>query len=294
MIRESLFQAIVLTCTKTFSLLSHKKGNGRILVLTPTASGSLGDEAMVRATVEELHARTITSRICLLIWSPSDRETFADLDVDFTEIGKFASAPFRVRGTRSIIFWQLPRLLKRLSDASHLFILGADVLDGKYSERRSVRRLLVAKMGAIIGTKTSIIGFSYSDKATSKTRKSMKSLPHSVRLSCRDPHSQKRVRLLCGRPVQGTADLAFLLKPRQANDEDFRGCVDAIQGCRASGRKIIGININRQAFGQSIEEDPDQAVTAYENLCEGLQCIRMPHSYCCHMITAAHTLMQHC
>lgn len=263
--REKIFKRIATKIATKFAHHPRQPTRG-IFILTPTASGSLGDEAMVRAMVECVNKKFPREQITLAIWSKVDEHTFRDLNVKFLHVGKMLSQPFGLRTALGLTFKELLRIVRCLRGASRVFILGADVLDGKYSTTRSVRRFLFAEICSHLGINTAIIGFSFSDQANNLTREALRTLPHTIRLACRDPVSAARVRVITDRHVESNADLAFLLEPQKPCNEHAKKVISDIDARRTEGRAIIAINVNRQAFGKEVEKNPEIALEMYEQL----------------------------
>ena len=104
--------------------------------------------------------------------------------------------------------WRAPaRALRRV------YLIGADVLDGRYSVNRSIARLDFCGFCASLGAEVTITGFSLREDIPSRVARSLRRLPPGVRLCARDPVSLRRIEHCSGRPAIQTADLAFLVSP---------------------------------------------------------------------------------
>lgn len=282
--RERVFRAGVL-------MLAHlmrrpRSGNVRteIVVLTPTACGSLGDEAMVRAAVGLISTHLQPPGVTLLTWDEKDAEVLGDLSVRFCQIGRFLSLQLGLRNAIRPLR-EARQLIAVLDRAERVFVLGADVLDGKYSETRSLRRMFVADLAQRRGAAAALAGFSFSDRATAATRAALQRLPGGVRLACREPHSAARVTEITGRDVEANADLAFLLMQRPPGSTDHPRLQDAIRTRREAGRQIVAVNLNRQAFAHSDAASIDRIVARYEAALQAVaraadvSFVFIPHDY---------------
>ena len=74
-------------------------------------------------------------------------------------------------------------------------IVGADIMDGIYVLRSSLRRSAIAAASARAGIDTSVLGFSWSGKAPATALRALRRAGAAgVRLLLRDPASAARVR----------------------------------------------------------------------------------------------------
>lgn len=159
----------------------------------------------------------------------------------------------------------IPDLFRFVTLASHFetFILvGADCVDGFYSESRSVRRIQLAGLAAKLGVSSSIVGFSFNATPAPSSIAAFSALPASVAVVARDALSARRLQGHTGRNVQLGADLAFLLEAHES--ERLAPVVGWISGERHQGRVVLAINANaliaRWVAGATLET----LITAYE------------------------------
>ena len=102
----------------------------------------------------------------------------------------------------------LVRLLVRCRSVS---VIGADIMDGRYSPRGSVRRAVIAEIGAAAGVDTRIIGFSWNDRPRSSARRALTRAGRAgATVLLRDPMSADRAAGDRIGSVVPTADLVFL------------------------------------------------------------------------------------
>lgn len=225
------------------------------LVLPPTAAGSLGDEALVSSTLSSLRKRGF-KKIGLLSYDLKN-------DYDFTEQPdeRIDISGYMLHNSNKSSF----DILKPASKYDHMFVIGADVLDGYYSDMQSHKRLMLADCASRLGMKTTLIGFSYNESPAKQSLHALKQLPKAVRVCARDPVSHTRLKKhLSTAPIQ-TADVAFLLDPAKPHDPDLLAWLEQVQG---SGSPIYGINA---IFTSNFFSDKSiQAQTSYLNFYQDL------------------------
>ncbi|NDP41122.1 MAG: hypothetical protein GZ089_00130 [Aromatoleum sp.] len=205
-------------------------------MIPPAAPGSLGDEAMVVATIDAIRAR-FAGHIGLLRYRGGlDYPVQVDARLDLSRY-------FLQGGARGDEL----RLLAALFRYRHVALLGADVLDGFYSDDAVRLRLRLVELAAQAGACTTVLGFSLNAQPTAGAAALLRALPASVLLLARDRKSQQRLSSIVGRPVECVADTAFLLAP---DTTDPRGDEIArwATGVRARGGRVVGVNLSAIAM----------------------------------------------
>ncbi|MFO7675573.1 MAG: Coenzyme F420 hydrogenase/dehydrogenase, beta subunit C-terminal domain [bacterium] len=206
-----------------------------VLFLPPSSPGSLGDEAIETAFVAELRARGV-GEVAAISYTAKD---------DWGHLGL----------TPSHLTWhdysRAPGTLKRYD---RFYVLGTDVMDGTYSEERTLARLRWASLAATAGLQTAIVNFSFKEGPNETVVRAFQRLPSGARLVARDPTSRARLQQYLGRPVGLSADVAFLLKEDAAarvvaNARSFV-CLQ-----RKESRILVGVNVNPQVLGRN-PDDP--------------------------------------
>jgi len=144
------------------------------------------------------------------------------------------------------------QLINDISQYDRVYCLGADVIDGFYSDQNTLKRLRVIELSARVGVKTTILGCSFNDRPTPSSVEALSNLPASVRICCRDPLSQKRFIQHVHRSAELVADLAFLLSP-ETNSSKVIEIYDWIQQQQANERVVIGFNGKNLYHGESLE-----------------------------------------
>jgi polysaccharide pyruvyl transferase WcaK-like protein len=198
-----------------------------LFVPPANTEGSLGDEAMFAASIDYLLKRGF-SKIGLVSFDPTANWNIEPVH----QIVSTYSLKDRLR------------LVDTISQYSHLYCLGADVMDGFYSDRATLERLRIVELAARAGVESTILGFSFNDRPTPAAVKAFANLPANVRICCRDSVSQSRLIKQIQRPVELVADLAFLLKPTEQSPVVSQ-VTQWIQAQRSSGRKVVGFNAKK-------------------------------------------------
>ena len=243
---------------------------GFVLLLTPSNQGSLGDEALIAATLDQLSVGG-SKHVTVLSYGPYPHWTRfgprrAGLTLDYKSLYSVAD---RLR----FADWALSH--------ESFILLGADVIDGAYARQRTLLRITCAQLAAEAGCATSIIGFSMRETPAAWALEELARLPSSVRLRARDPFSAERASRFLGRPVEVTADPAFLLRSESISPESAE--VEAwVMRQRQMSRAIVGLNINSACDS----EMRDALVTAHQKLIEGFShaghdtsFVFVPHDY---------------
>ncbi len=226
--------------------------NRSILILPPGGFGSIGDEAMITGIIDYFKDKGVT-KIGLV--SCSLCPGWKDFKIESNNLKI-------VHYTLSNSWKQWFELTKLASTYDQFYCLGADVMDGKYSEYRSARRLQCAALAKQTGTDTAILGFSFNEEPMPKVIEAFQKLPLDIKLYARDPISQKRLIQQLKRPVELVADLAFLLRPA-SNVGHLSDVFKWIKDQKSNRRIVIGINANSQIFSEPDEGDINNLIHIY-------------------------------
>jgi polysaccharide pyruvyl transferase WcaK-like protein len=191
--------------------------------------GSLGDEAMVFALADLLKANN--NLLSIINYDAQDQWDIACSDI-FTEYGIL---PHSIRN------WDT--FLTFLNKQDVFYLNGADVLDGKYSEKGSLNRLKYATLANEMGLDVVITGFSFNKIPPLSVVNYIKSMPNNIQFCCRDTHSFSRFVDLTGRKAKQVADLAFLLHPD--HESNYVGLIkNWIDTKKQNGRLIFALTPN--------------------------------------------------
>ncbi|MCZ2825590.1 MULTISPECIES: polysaccharide pyruvyl transferase family protein [unclassified Modestobacter] len=171
------------------------------LLLAAPGGGNVGDQAMLEAVLENT-----AGPVTLVV---PDRAS-VELPEEFRQRVEVLEIPHLVYGTGADHRASVASFGRALAGAAHLSVLGADVMDGRYSLPASVRRSTLARAAARAGVETRVIGFSWSDRARVAARRSLAAAARDgVRLLLRDPISAGRARRDGIAPVEEVADVVF-------------------------------------------------------------------------------------
>lgn len=237
-----------------------------VLIVPPAAPGSLGDDAMMTGAIEMLRQRGFSKigifdldRNCPFSFSRQPDET---LDISGFSWG-----------------WKYPEeygFFKKLRDYDFFLVIGADVLDGNYSDNKSSRHVMLAYWAEKCGLNTSLLGFSYNDTPGERALSALRSLGNNVRICARDPVSYRRLTRHLGWPPIQTADVAFLLKPEEPVDETLKRWIAEAKAQRAP---LYGINaiVTSKFFRDKSLESESAYLDFYVKLLQAIA-IKQPHA----------------
>jgi polysaccharide pyruvyl transferase WcaK-like protein len=151
----------------------------------------------------------------------------------------------------------LPSFIQKLLTYDVFVCMGADVIDGHYSEKDSLIRLYLADCASRLGLKTIITGFSFNENAAETIVRKLDSLHKGIEVYCRDQVSLERLQgKLNKRRVTLVADVAFLLKPDEASFASAE-IIEWINLRKAENKKVIGFNLSSHALVK-IQNPKDQ------------------------------------
>lgn len=196
---------------------------------------SKGDQAMLSVLIEGIRSRFEGKRIVV--------GTCGDL-------ADHHAHAFGIDSIRALDNHTLANACKMLlaANPSHLFLVGADVLDGSYDPRFSLRLLALTDLAARSGVSCTVTGFSFSDDPFSSLRHAYSEMDPSVKFYIRDPVSQIRFDTFSSALSVGVSDIAFLL-PADRNSSSTTFERFWIERRRASGRNVIGLNVHPLLLG---------------------------------------------
>ncbi|GAA4741846.1 hypothetical protein GCM10023328_23810 [Modestobacter marinus] len=202
---------------------------GRHLLLAAPGGGNVGDQAMLESVLENT-----AGPVTLVVPDPAAVE----LPEEFRQRVEVLEIPHLVYGTGADHRASVAAFGRALAGAAQLSVLGADVMDGRYSLPASVRRSNLARAAARAGVDTRIIGFSWSDRARVAARRSLAGAARDgVRLLLRDPISAERARADGIAPVEEVADVVFAARTvdGSAADELLRDVTRPVALVNVSG-----------------------------------------------------------
>lgn len=232
----------------------------RHLLLAAPGGGNIGDQALLEALLEN-----IDGPVTLIVSDPAQLQ----LPEEFRERVEVLEIPHLVYGTGAAHRAAVARFGRALAGAAHLSIVGADVMDGRYSLPASVRRSNLARAASRAGVDTRVIGFSWSDRARVAARRSLAAAGRGgVRLMFRDPISAERARRDGIAPVEEVADIVFAARSvdHSAAEELLRDVTKPVALVNVSG-----------LLGDRVDQTADYAAIVEALRERGLHVLILPH-----------------
>lgn len=220
-----------------------------ILIAAP-GRGNIGDQAMFEAFVN-----SIAGPVTVVV-----RQTDDLLHIpDRAEGLRVLALPAVLYGGTWAYLRDLRRLAPHLAHAHDLSVVGADVMDGAYRDRASVRRFRLAELASRAGVPSRVLGFSWNAHPTRGSAAAMKAASGHVDLFARDPKSAERLLANGASRVYESADIAFLTQPA----DHLPAALDEwLNHQSTAGRPVVIVNAN-----YLLEAHVDQ-VAAYRALIE--------------------------
>ena len=209
-------------------------------------SGSLGDMAMFTALLQSLRKRNPESTFTII---GTRNHSFAvpgigEVPVVAAWIGRAGVVAF-------------DGVIRR----SHaLFVMGADILDGKYGAALVQHIVDYCNHSVQLGIPVTTLGFSFNRHPRRPTVHALSRLHPEVRVNVRDQPSLGRFIRTVGIPATLCADSAFLMPPATDPDPEAEAW---IVDNRAAGRSPVGVNLNAHALASAISQVGTEALIAH-------------------------------
>lgn len=227
----------------------------RVLICPPTTPGSIGDEAMVQALVQKLIARGLTADLLVI----SEDEDWSHIE----GLSGFVALP---RFTKNQAY------LAQFNQYSHLYLIGADCLDGYYDVDTSLWLLWLCYAASLVCNRVTIVGFSFNKSPSPELKLPFDMLNRpNIRVNNRDPLSYERFKKFTSTPNHLTADAAFLLEPADGRTNKY-------------ARRAIGFNASPHSlhgaatFKEAVEHfSAELATVLREN--KDLDIVLIPHDF---------------
>jgi polysaccharide pyruvyl transferase WcaK-like protein len=224
--------------TSAFSLFGLRKNNKEPMCFLAVGDGNMGDRALLESCVANLPNST------LFVGTGDTEALFSKVGLSDNRIRVLTSL-YGLPAHKHLL--NLLSLSKVLSKSSRIFIVGADNLDGAYSNLLSALHWNVAIAGTYANTEVTMLGFSWNTEP-SKMAVKLKVLAQmrGVILCARDSLSADRLRTGSSEEIIHTADLVFSTKyfAKLENDEQEE----------VSNSKKIAIIAGTQMRGLNREE----------------------------------------
>lgn len=202
---------------------------GNFLLLPPSdLDGSFGDELMIQSFIANFSGK---ARVTIFTDHLIRRNDFLG---DFPQV-KYKNG-FHVRN--------YARWKRELQEASAVFIIGADALDGTYKTRHSLRFLRLAEMAHKMDKPVYFSGFSWSKNATEPVKEALSNVARFTLLKARDVDSYQRLAAFIPKEcLLQVSDMAFLTHYNNKIKEtiEFQNFVKWVNVQKSEDRMIIAI-----------------------------------------------------
>lgn len=225
---------------KGIALRVRGRSSTRVAVLVATpGNGNIGDQAMIEAFLENVQGDiVIVARnehdVLVPQWA---RERTVVMPLPNLIYG----------GLRSKHLKNIAEFVGLLRRASSLSLIGADVMDGAYNPRASIRRSNLVRLGQSLGVPSRILGFSWNGRAPKPVLEAaIRASRAGVQMMLRDPISSQRA--LAG-GLQNTVEVADVVFRATTASEPSDLCLSA-------KRKLALVNISahiESSFSQITE-----------------------------------------
>lgn len=255
------------------------------LVLVPcepwSVVGSRGDEAMVYSILRDFRRRRPDGKITV-VTGGSDTAATDDCARIARDFGAAFDFAWRPR-------WHLANIFRAYekANATEVFVLGADCMDGHWSAHTSLILLGAADLASRMGAAVRLTGFSWNESPAPRVVRAFRRVSKSLPLLVRDPVSldrfQRGVRLPRGAEAAPVADVAFNLTPRVSPSVARElGWMDAQRG---AGRCVLGFNLHSMLVAadalDGLVAETAAALRGFLSARPGVAVAFIPHDYRC-------------
>ena len=238
----------------------------KTLLIPAAAPGGLGDDAMVNASIEAIRELSSDHSISLLV------QTNFPQNFTFNNSASYE---------RKLNAWRHPQKeVVSMKQYQHVYLLGADILDGAINLPDSIKRIKMAGLFSQQGQSARIIGFSVNEQPHPEVIKEFGALPRNVLLFLRDPISYKRAKSFIHGDVRLSADVAFLLKPRST--QKTRLTEEFVMNAKKNGDIVVGINVHSMLANFSRQGTMERLLKSIAYLMENTRSssyVLLPHDY---------------
>lgn len=231
-----------------------------VLILPPASEGSIGDEALISSIIHYLHDERDIKRVGLVKHKNADTWERVGKLAELISIENFV----RYRSLKNGL-----KFVQAVQRHSHFYVIGADTLDGFFSEAQSLLLIELANLAYRAGSKTSIINFSFNLTPKESCAAALKNLSPNIQLIARGMLSQQRLQSHINRNIGVGTDVAFLLKP-DMNSKDIEPIRRWINDQKKAGKIVIGINASYTSFQRFPEITISQIISIYVKIIQAL------------------------
>lgn len=238
------FPLLAIAKAKREKQQAHTSTSGALFI-APDGAGSLGDGAMLQASIAYLQAAGIEKFGVVYPQYGSESPDWSYIPEFSENIGiRFKAEDYRYLGSGTALqnYWDdLQRFKQAAQTYGRVYCIGADVMDGFYSIEICDFLTGLLKIAASAGAESTLVGCSFNETPKPKAIKALRELPSCVRTCSRDPVSQRRMGTALKREVLLVADAAFLLPGKAVTCQSL---LEWIEQQRKNNRLLIGINTN--------------------------------------------------
>jgi polysaccharide pyruvyl transferase WcaK-like protein len=258
-------------CSKFFFVFSlirprHKSDEAYHFLLPVLGTRNIGDQAMVESFINHV------GRDCVLI--VEDQAIFKE-DNKISPEPRFFEIPHLIYGNLLQNVVALISILRISHKMKSFSVIGADMMDGVYSQKQSINRLFLLRVINSLGINSRITGFSWAPNAKTLPTKLLRIISDKTKLFVRDPKSVQRLKDQNINAVFEAADLVF-------SDESVDFAPGIESWITASPKPIVTVNISglglkkRDAYFKHIEQY--KPIVEYLKM-NGFRLVILPHAY---------------
>jgi polysaccharide pyruvyl transferase WcaK-like protein len=242
---------------------SHRSApSSSVVILTPAPlylTSSKGDEAMLLSTIANIRGLYPGAEIIAA--------TASDLaDTRATSLG--------IRPSRILEQWDLASCARALAShaPAHVFVIGADVMDGGYNPSFSLRLIALGDLARRMGARVTFLGFSFKKTPYARLGAAFDLVHKDVEFFLRDPASYERFSRNNNATGRLSADIAFLIEG--TDSEQTRDYIDWIGAHRSAGRRVIGVNIHHSLLTPDRRDETERLVSAFARMLDQIRSSR--------------------
>jgi len=242
-ILEVQFAALLIT-SRLFQ--GEKVESKKKLIFSAPDNGNIGDQLMLLATLNAIKGdfqiiseNSKAINILNFEWSDSIKYEIPNLYHRLPGLG----------------FKTIFKVAKLIKNADSIYIIGADLMDGKYNYAASLHRLQILHLAKKLSIKSRVLGFSWSDESYNSLINYMKTCCQSTKFYVRDPKSFSRISKHKIANLENSADIVFSLeiKASQHSEEKEKYIVVNASGLISGNTSTL--QIYRSIISQALNKE---------------------------------------
>ena len=152
---KNIIYKIVIILIRLLRIFPFEKN--QILICTPASAGSLGDQALLQGAIDGIHEKYGSTQYTIIQVIQKDWTPIKTINIDLH---------ITIKDT---YYGELIRFIPKLYKTKHFGIIGADIMDGKYSTDLVQNLLKLCNEVDKLNIPTTIFGFSYSTNTDNKS-----------------------------------------------------------------------------------------------------------------------------